>query len=137
MEPGAEGRLLEVRFRARADELRAVRDAVRARSEACGCSPEAASDIVLAVDEACQNVIRHAYAGDPAGIIILEIERQGETLVFSLRDFAPRTDPEKVKPRDLDDLRPGGLGTHFTIPAVTSSESTSTRWFTTRASCAI
>jgi sigma-B regulation protein RsbU (phosphoserine phosphatase) len=28
-------------------------------------------------------------------------------------DFAPPVDPETIKPRDLDDVRPGGLGTHF------------------------
>jgi sigma-B regulation protein RsbU (phosphoserine phosphatase) len=30
-----------------------------------------------------------------------------------LRDFAHTVDPNLIKPRDLDDLRPGGLGTHF------------------------
>jgi hypothetical protein len=41
-----------------------VRDAVRAGVERCGCSPDATADIVLAIDEACQNIIRHAYCGE-------------------------------------------------------------------------
>ena len=106
-------RLLELRVPARADQLRTVRDAVREHAGSCGCRDQTLDDIVLAVDEACQNIIRHAYRGDPDGTIVLEIERCGDDLIFSLRDFAPPIDPETVRPRDLDDLRPGGLGTHF------------------------
>jgi sigma-B regulation protein RsbU (phosphoserine phosphatase) len=111
-EPAAR-RLLDLRVPARPDELRGIRTAVRDCLTRCGCSDASLGDIVLAVDEACQNIIRHAYAGDPDGVIVLEIERDGQNLVFRLFDFAPRIDPENVKPRDLDDLRPGGLGTHF------------------------
>jgi sigma-B regulation protein RsbU (phosphoserine phosphatase) len=32
---------------------------------------------------------------------------------MKLRDFAPSVEVEKIKPRDIDDIRPGGLGTHF------------------------
>ncbi len=111
--PSGATRLLELRIPARADQLRTVRDAVREHAGACGCRDQAVDDLVLAVDEACQNIIRHAYRGDPNGTIVLEIERRGDDLVFSLRDFAPPIDPKTVRPRDLDDVRPGGLGTHF------------------------
>jgi sigma-B regulation protein RsbU (phosphoserine phosphatase) len=67
----------------------------------------------LAVDEACQNIIRHAYGDQGEGDIVLEIDRKGAELVFSLIDFAPPTDPSQVRPRDLEDVRPGGLGTHL------------------------
>lgn len=105
--------LLEFRIPARSDQLGKMRAAVRECVEASGCSEGPTADIVLAVDEACQNVIRHAYKGDPNGIIELEICREGDDLIFSLRDEAPPVDPAQVKPRDLDDVRPGGLGTHF------------------------
>jgi len=98
---------------ARVDQLRKIRDAVRVAVESCGCSDECAADVVMAVDEACQNIIRHAYCDDSSGAIELEIERFGEDLVVSLRDFAPEVDPDEVKPRDLDEIRPGGLGTHL------------------------
>jgi sigma-B regulation protein RsbU (phosphoserine phosphatase) len=68
---------------------------------------------VLATDEACQNIIRHAYGGESDDVIEFEIEHQGDALVFSLVDHAPAIDPSQVQPRDLDDIRPGGLGTHF------------------------
>jgi sigma-B regulation protein RsbU (phosphoserine phosphatase) len=109
----ADGILLEFRIPARSDELWRMRAAVRECVEASGCSETPTADIVLAIDEACQNVIRHAYKGDPTGVIELEIRRKGDDLVFSLLDLAPEIDPSQVKPRDLDDVRPGGLGTHF------------------------
>ena len=105
--------VLRQRFAARAGELRAMREAVRREALAQGCAPACASDIVMAVDEACQNIIRHAYAGRADGEIVIEIERVASELVVSLRDFAPPVDPSRVRPRDLDDLRPGGLGTHL------------------------
>lgn len=105
--------LLEMHVPARSDRLGEVRRAVRDCVSAAGCSEVPAADIVLAIDEACQNVIRHAYKGNPDGVIELSICREGDDLIFSLRDDAPPIDPSQVKPRDLDDLRPGGLGTHF------------------------
>jgi len=111
--PGRGARLLHRRFPARAGELRGVREAVRSEALGQGCAPECAGDIVIAVDEACQNIIRHAYSGCGDGEIVLEIERAGEELVISLRDFAAPIDPSRVRPRDLDDVRPGGLGTHL------------------------
>ena len=106
-------RVLQLRFPARAAELKGVRDAVRESLEGCGCSAKSTADIVLATDEACQNIIRHAYGGDSDNAIELEVEHRGDSLVFSLTDHAPAIDPSRVKPRDLEDIRPGGLGTHF------------------------
>lgn len=104
--------LVELRVPARAASLKIVRDAVVEAAGRAGCSARSAADVALAVDEACQNVIRHAYAGVP-GEIVVTLERQADDLVVRIRDFAPEIDPACVKPRDLGDLRPGGLGTHF------------------------
>ena len=105
--------VLQLRFPARASELKRIRDAVREGATGCGCSDKSTADIVLAIDEACQNIIRHAYRGDSDNVIELEVEHRGDRLVFSLADHAPAIDPSRVKPRNLDDIRPGGLGTHF------------------------
>jgi sigma-B regulation protein RsbU (phosphoserine phosphatase) len=111
----AQGRpwLLELLVRAQADRLRGVREAVGRCAAEQGCGRECQSDIVMAVDEACQNIIRHAYREDPSGRILIRLERRNDDLVLFLRDFAPRVDPETVRPRALDELRPGGLGTHL------------------------
>jgi sigma-B regulation protein RsbU (phosphoserine phosphatase) len=105
--------LVSLRFPARPERLGEVREAVADACRTAGCSEPCTSDVVLAVDEACQNVIRHGYPGDPDGPIELDLSRDGERLVIYLRDFAPRVDPEAIHPRRLDQVRPGGLGTHF------------------------
>jgi sigma-B regulation protein RsbU (phosphoserine phosphatase) len=109
---GAE-KLLALRIPARAERLREVRCAVERAVLAAGGTRENAQDVVIAVDEALQNVIRHAYCGECDEPIELEIERDGDVIVLWLRDHAPAIDPARVKPRPLDEVRPGGLGVHF------------------------
>lgn len=102
--------LAKHRFPAYSKQLRNVRQLVRDVLQAQGCSQEFMDTTVLAVDEATCNVIRHAYRGDEVGDIILQIHRHGETLIFRLIDFAPPVETCKVKSRDLNQVRPGGLG---------------------------
>lgn len=110
---GAEEELLAAAtFPAAAEHLRDIRDAVRGAARRCGFPERTVGDLVLVVDEACQNIIRHAYGG-AAGDIVLEIRRVAGALVVVLRDFADPVDPAAIRPRSLDDLRPGGLGTYF------------------------
>ena len=105
--------LLEQRFAARLAVLKKIRASVLAAARSCGFGELIARDIVLAVDEACKNVIVHAYKGDDAGDIALTIFRCEGGIVLHLRDFAPPVDPARVVPRDLADVQPGKLGTHF------------------------
>ena len=79
-----------------------------------GIADGEADDVVLAIDEACQNVIRHAYCDDDVGDIEISIRLEDGALIVDLRDFADPVDPDCVKgERDLEEVRPGGLGTHF------------------------
>jgi len=105
--------LLSLTVPSRADRLKLVRNAVKETANFCGCDKDVSRDIVLAVDEACQNIIRHAYGGSPNGEIEVKISRHEDELTILLRDYAETIDVSKVRPRDLDDVKPGGLGTHF------------------------
>jgi len=90
---------MRLRFRARPAELRGVRARVSEAARRCGCTESCVDDVVRAVDEACQNVIRHAYGGDRIGEVVLRVEREGAELVFSLIDFAePVCMPSGDKP---------------------------------------
>lgn len=111
--PPPSGAIITLRVPAVADRLRLIRAAVGEAVRAVGGTEELARDVTIAVDEACQNVIRHAYKGDPKGEMVIEIGREGAKLIILLKDFAPTIDPSTVRPRDLDDIRPGGLGTHL------------------------
>ena len=105
---------LDRRFPAKSAELRSIRESVRRSAEDGGVREQALEDVVLAVDEACQNIIRHAYGGENDGEIEIRIERASDELRIWLRDFAPSVDPECLESsRSLSEVRPGGLGTHF------------------------
>ena len=105
--------LLEMGFPAQPQELGAMRHKLAAALAQAGVESELRQALVLAVDEGCANVIRHAYGGACEARIELRLSQRDNELNFELRDFAPCVDPAKVQPRDLDETRPGGLGINF------------------------
>lgn len=105
--------LVDVTFNACPQNLARVRQLVAARAREAGCSEALARQLVLVVDEACANVIRHGYRGDRSGSIRLRLAREDGRLEFFLRDHCDPVDPTCLKPRDLRECRPGGLGLNF------------------------
>jgi len=105
--------LFEIRFQAKPERLCEIRALVKRTAKVVGCCSELTDKLVIAVNEACTNVIQHAYQGDELGEIVLEMLNNDGKLHFRLVDYANPIDLDSVKPRDLDGLRPGGLGTHF------------------------
>jgi anti-sigma regulatory factor (Ser/Thr protein kinase) len=78
-----------------------------------GFSKKEARRIVLAVDEACSNIIKYAYQGDYTRTIALKVSLDRAKLTIELMDSGKKPDVTKIAPRRLDEVRPGGLGTHF------------------------
>lgn len=106
-------KLEEIRFTSDAEHLADVRNRVRDAIQWLGYTTEMVNCLVLAVNEACMNIIQHAYGPQHHGEVILEIYDNGNELVFRLTDFAPPVDKTKIRSRDLEDIRPGGLGVHL------------------------
>ena len=102
--------LVSLTFPARAEELQPVREVVRETCEKCGCPQALAQDLVIAIGEACQNVVRHAYKDIDDGMATLNIFCEDGVLEFCLKDTAPPVDREKVKPVWPTEVHPGGLG---------------------------
>jgi len=69
--------------------------------------------LVLAMDEALANVIRHAYHGDTSRRIELECHAVQGGLQFRIRDTGEPPDPARIRARPLDCDRAGGLGPHI------------------------
>ena len=70
--------------------------------------------VILAVGEATMNIVQHAYkGGDALKKIKVNIDLIDETLIFDFLDEGIKADQSKIKPRKLEEIRPGGLGTHF------------------------
>lgn len=111
METVAEA-LFSGRFDARPAELQRIRDGLRAALEGAGVTGSRRDAVVMAVNEACMNVIQHGYAGRP-GWIGVALTLEGDRLEAHIEDGAPALDPARVQPRDLAAVRPGGLGVHF------------------------
>ncbi|NSW87139.1 MAG: ATP-binding protein [Syntrophobacteraceae bacterium] len=83
---------------------------------------EEADRMVLAVDEACSNIIRHAYGNLQGGRIVVTFGIYDDRLEVRIRDFASPADPQTFRARDLEKVRPGGLGMHFMRSAVDEME---------------
>ncbi|AXQ29761.1 GAF domain-containing protein [Solimonas sp. K1W22B-7] len=112
--------LLHQSFAAEAAQLKVIRHLVADIAGKAGMAAEAAQELVLAVDEACQNIIRHGYRDREDGRIDLTVRRGGDRLTVELVDFAPPVKQDECKGRPLDEVRPGGLGTFF-MSALTDS----------------
>lgn len=70
-------------------------------------------DTELAINEAIANIIQHTYKGEPNYIVMTINWIDPNIIEILLKDFGPKVDPSKIKSRDLDDVRPGGLGVYI------------------------
>ncbi|HED19213.1 MAG TPA: ATP-binding protein [Gammaproteobacteria bacterium] len=93
--------------------MKLLRCVVRDAADMVGLDEQATDAVVLAVNEACTNIIQHAYKMDTNGRIDVTLIQEQGALVIQLRDYAHRVDVDTVCSRDLDDVRPGGLGVHL------------------------
>lgn len=85
-----------------------------------GFTEEEIYQIELAVDEACANVIKHAYAGEQNAKeknIHVNITKNKDSIVISIADNGIGFDPNSLHTPDMDEylkrMKPGGLGVHL------------------------
>lgn len=93
--------------------LPVVRGAVGALTSAIGWDEAECRAIVLALDEAIANIIRHAYNGRSDGLIELQCRESTDGLEISLQDSGEPPDLSKICAREVGCDQPGGLGTHI------------------------
>lgn len=108
---------IDLRLDIRSDPklLTAVRGLIRAYLSSAGFPAERADEIVLAVDEACANAMRHSYAGRPDGRVSLTASSGDGWIEFILADQGAPADSARCVKRewtapDAARLTPGGLG---------------------------
>lgn len=90
-----------------------IRARMRESAAAFGFTEETVGQLVLAIDEACTNIHRYAYEGRRDGKIEVDVIVESDVWEVRLRDHGKKCDPSKLKGRELDDVRPGGLGLFF------------------------
>lgn len=104
-------------IQSRTDHLLEVREFVLEAARQFGFEEEEASKIVLAVDEACTNIIKHAYKNAPNKKIEITIYRNNGEFEVRIVDEGKSFDPATVNLPDIKDqlahYRRGGLGVYL------------------------
>ena len=94
--------------------LKEVRSFSREVFEKVNIDQELKDELVLAIAEAAQNIVKHAYNGQPTGDTMrVELSFKDNQLIIDLFDKGKPAIPQNIKPRAVDDIKPGGLGTFF------------------------
>src|SRR5207253_9876440 len=69
--------------------------------------------MVLGVDEACTNIIRHAYQLREDQLIALSLESQSDCVRLRLRDYGKQPIPDTLRRPRVNIVKPGGLGLYL------------------------
>ncbi len=93
--------------------LHVLRGVVTFRAKQGGFSEADAECLAVAISEAASNIIRHTLDNRHDDRLVFEIETYNDRMEFILEDRGPKVRPELIRPRALEEVRPGGLGTYF------------------------
>ncbi|GMU96626.1 MULTISPECIES: ATP-binding protein [Ignavibacterium] len=103
--------------KSRTENLSQIRDFISSNAAEAGFSKDEIDNMILAVDEACTNVIKHAYKYSPDGDILIEIKYDRTAFTITIEDNGMSFDPDVVPSPDLQkyyrEHRVGGLGMYL------------------------
>jgi anti-sigma regulatory factor (Ser/Thr protein kinase) len=101
----------------RFEYLARIADFIAKAGREAGFDQDTIFHVQMAVDEACSNVIEHAYQGQGKGDIALSSDFLGREWVITIQDtgrpFDPDAVPEPNLNATLDEIKTGGLGLYF------------------------
>ncbi|MFV1984180.1 MAG: ATP-binding protein [Thiohalomonadales bacterium] len=104
-------------FQSKCNVLKDIREYIREKCELNNVNNTITENIILAVNEACMNIIQHGYNNDPnyEFSVLVAHSKNGNTreIIIQLIDHAKKINPSKIKSRELDDIKPGGIGVHI------------------------
>ena len=104
-------------FSGRFTSLADIANFVRLAAKDAGLSDFAVYTVETAVDEACSNIIEHAYGGENMGDIEITCQNHTENLTVKIGDWGRHFQPENIPDPDLhdnlDNLPDHGLGLFF------------------------
>ena len=102
------------KFVATIPNLKKIRDFVSQSLASKGIDEKEIKKIELSVGEAAMNIVKHGYnGGDQKGEIDILVELEQSSLKINFFDNGVPVIPKNIKPRDLKDIKPGGLGSFF------------------------
>ena len=102
-------------FLVNSSSLKDVRNFCREVFEKLQIQEDLKDELVLAIAEAAQNIVKHAFknAADANELMVVQISCENNKLQIAFYDRGTPVDPNKVKHREIDNVKPGGLGTFF------------------------
>jgi len=107
----------ELKVKSKTENLSEIRDFVSTYALQAGIPMTTVENIILAVDEACTNIIKHAYKLSAEGEIIIKIEYDDEKFMVTIIDYGKSFEPDRVPLPDLQkyyrEHRVGGLGMYL------------------------
>jgi anti-sigma regulatory factor (Ser/Thr protein kinase) len=110
------GKRFELEVDSELESLSIINDCIGKVMKGIGAGERSIFEVQMAVDEACTNVIKHAYS-EGEGPITLIFELADDEFIVTVRDKGKPFDPSSVPApdlhADLDKRRIGGLGMHF------------------------
>ena len=113
----SENKLSEKReFIVNSASLKDVRSFSREVFEKIKINQDLKDELVLAIAEAAQNIVKHAYKDIETNNDKMEIKISlgaNNELEIGFFDKGKPVDGAKVRHRNIDDVKPGGLGTFF------------------------
>lgn len=102
------------KFPGKFSSLEKISKYVASKAEAAGLGEKDIYSVQLAVDEACTNIIEHAYGGEGNGEIECVCEIVEDGLEITLKDegesFDPESLPELVVGAPIEQLKARGAG---------------------------
>jgi serine/threonine-protein kinase RsbW len=97
--------------------LEDIRKMINLDAVSVGFSEEIASNIAMAVDEACTNLIRYSFNLDPNNQILIETQFDSKCFTIRIKDNGKPFNPTEVNEPDMIDyfksFKRGGLGIHI------------------------
>ncbi len=106
-----------LKITSRTENLSVIREFILSAAEEVGIKPGVTEDVMLAVDEACTNIIKHAYQSYPEGEILLKLNYSDHKLTITIVDYGSSFNPNDVPDPDLQKYyrqhRVGGLGMYL------------------------
>lgn len=97
--------------------LALISEFIVTQAQQAGFEPKDVYAIQTAVDEACSNIIDHAYGGEDLGNIAIKVKETDSALQIILRDKGKEFDPDDVPKPDIESpleiRKERGLGIFF------------------------
>lgn len=96
------------------ENLSSIRTFIEQAAADAGVSTENTGKMILAVDEACTNIIKHAYKYSSEGNIILKVNFDNKKMSIKIIDEGGHFNPDLVPAPNIEKLqhqrKGGGLG---------------------------